>query len=80
MKFVVTSSERLVFQTRYSIKTGFRTLGLYLWNRKSLIKFSELPVSQIEEAEKSHLVRLYVNDFYVQDIRVSVSSCVDVDR
>ncbi len=80
LKVVVTVSERLVFQTRQPIKTGFRTLGLYLWNRKSIIKFSELPVSEIEESEKSHPIRLYMNDFYVQGIRVSGSEWVEVDR
>ncbi len=80
LKVVVTESERLVFQTRQPIKTGFRTLGLYLWSRKSIIKFSKLPVSKIEESEKSHPIRLYINDFYVQGIRISGSEWVEVDR
>lgn len=80
LKVVVTESERLVFQTRHPVKTGFRTLGLYLWERKALMHFSELPVSDLEKIESSHPIRLYVNDFYVQGVEVKGRFWVEVDR
>lgn len=80
LKVVVTSSNRLVFQTRQPIQTGYRTLGLYLWGREALIKFSKLPVSPIEKAEDSHPIRLYVNDFFVQGLTVKSDEWIEVDR
>lgn len=80
LKVVVTSAERLVFQTRQPIKTGYRTLGLYLWKKNTLKRFAELPVSQIEEAESSHPIRLYVNEFLVQGIKIPGDDWIEVDR
>ncbi len=80
LKVVVTKSNRLTFQTRYPIKTGFRTLGLYLWKREALLNFANLPVSEIEKAEDSHPIRLYVNDFYVQGILITDTAWIEVDR
>jgi 3-deoxy-manno-octulosonate cytidylyltransferase (CMP-KDO synthetase) len=80
LKVVVTKKEKLVFQSRFPIKTGFRTLGLYLWNRNSLLKFASLPESEIEKEESSHPIRLYVNDFNVQGLLIDGSDWVEVDR
>lgn len=80
LKVVKTESDRLMFQTRQPIQTGWRTLGLYLWKHTALLKFSELPVSDIERIEDSHPIRLYVNDFYVQGILINNTSWVEVDR
>ncbi|MDC1205245.1 NTP transferase domain-containing protein [Candidatus Pacebacteria bacterium] len=80
LKVVVTSSNRLVFQTRQPIETGYRTLGLYLWNREALLRFASQSVSHIEKAEDSHPIRLYVNDAYVQGIEIKDTSWVEVDR
>lgn len=80
LKVVKTESNRLVFQTRQPIRTGWRTLGLYLWKRESNIRFSELPVSDIERLEDSHPIRLYINDFYVQGLPIDTSDWVEVDR
>lgn len=80
LKVVKTDNDRLVFQTRQPIQTGWRTLGLYMWERTALLKFSELPVSDIEKAEDSHPIRLYVNDFYVQGLLIEDTSWVEVDR
>lgn len=80
LKVVVTASNRLVFQTRQPIQTGYRTLGLYLWKREALLRYAKLPVSGIEKAEDSHPIRLYVNDFYVQGLLIEDTSWVEVDR
>lgn len=80
LKVVVTTNGRLVFQTRQPIKTGWRTLGLYLWKNDALQKFANLPVADIEKAEDSHPIRLYANDFYVQGIPIDTSDWVEVDR
>lgn len=80
LKVVKTGSDRLVFQTRHPIKTGWRTLGLYLWKNKALQRFTSLPVSDIEKAEDSHPIRLYINDFYVQGLLIDTSNWVEVDR
>ncbi|MEL6803148.1 MAG: NTP transferase domain-containing protein [Bacteroidota bacterium] len=80
LKVVKTESDRLVFQTRQPIQTGWRTLGLYLWRKDVLQKFASLPVSDIEQIEDSHPIRLYVNDFYVQGLFIDSSSWVEVDR
>ena len=80
LKVVKTESDRLVFQTRQPIETGWRTLGLYLWKKEALERFAKLPVSDIERAEDSHPIRLYVNDFYVQGLLIDSSNWVEVDR
>ena len=80
LKVVKTESDRLVFQTRQPIQTGWRTLGLYLWKKKSLLRFADLPVSDIEKTEDSHPIRLYVNDFHVQGLLIDTSNWVEVDR
>ena len=80
LKVVVTASNRLLFQTRQPIKTGYRTLGLYLWRRSALLRFAELPVSDIEQEETSHPIRLYVNDFYVQGLLIEGDTWIEVDR
>lgn len=80
LKVVVTSTNRLIFQTRQPIATGYRTLGLYLWRRDALDFFAEAPVSDIEKAEDSHPIRLYVNDVFVQGVRIDDSAWVEVDR
>lgn len=80
LKVVVTASNRLVFQTRHPIESGYRTLGLYLWKSTSLQRFSSLPVSRLEQAEDSHPIRLYINDIYVQGIEIQDTSWVEVDR
>ncbi|MCB9809995.1 NTP transferase domain-containing protein [Candidatus Nomurabacteria bacterium] len=80
LKVVVTESNRLVFQTRQPIQSGFRTLGLYLWSNKALQNFASKQVSEIERIEDSHPIRLYVNDVYVQGVFIEDSSWVEVDR
>ncbi|NQV93129.1 NTP transferase domain-containing protein [Candidatus Kaiserbacteria bacterium] len=80
LKVVKTENDRLVFQTRQPIQTGWRTLGLYLWKRTALLRFADLPVSDIERVEDSHPIRLYVNDFYVQGLLIEDTSWVEVDR
>lgn len=80
LKVVKTESDRLIFQTRQPIQTGWRTLGLYLWQKDSLERFASLPVSNIEKGEDSHPIRLYVNDFYVQGLLIDSSNWVEVDR
>ena len=80
LKVVVSSNNRLLFQTRHPIKTNFRTLGLYLWKNESLQRFAQLPVSNIEKAEDSHPIRLYVNDFCVKGVKNEDSNWVEVDR
>lgn len=80
LKVVVTSSDRLVFQTRHPIETGYRTLGLYLWKRNALLDFANGKVSHIEKVEDSHPIRLYVNDVYVQGVEIHDTSWVEVDR
>ena len=80
LKVVKTASDRLIFQTRQPIRTGYRTLGLYVWKRDALMRFANLPVSDIEQAEDSHPIRLYVNDFYVQGLPIQSDNWVEVDR
>lgn len=80
LKVVRTESERLVFQTRHPIDSGFRTLGLYLWKKESLLRFASLPRSDIEISEDSHPIRLYVNDFKVQGLLISDNKWIEVDR
>ncbi len=80
LKVVVSNSGRLLFQTRQPIQTGWRTLGLYLWRRDALLRFAALPRADIEQAEDSHPIRLYVNDFYVQGIPIDSEDWVEVDR
>lgn len=80
LKVVVTATNRLVFQTRHPIETGYRTLGLYLWKKDVLMKFANDPVSDIERIEDSHPIRLYVNDAYVQGVEIRDSAWVEVDR
>ncbi len=80
LKVVKTESDRLVFQTRQPIHTGWRTLGLYLWKKEALLKFAELPVSDIERIEDSHPIRLYINDFYVHGLLIEDTAWVEVDR
>ena len=80
LKVVKTDSDKLIFQTRQPIQTGYRTLGLYLWNRRSLLKFASLPISKIEKAEDSHPIRLYINDMVVQGIPIENSNWIEVDR
>ena len=80
LNVVKTESDRLVFQTRHPVCTGWRTLGLYLWKKEALLKFAELPPSNIEHAEDSHPIRLYINDFYVRGLLIEDTSWVEVDR
>ncbi len=80
LKVVVTAKEKLVFQSRHPLETGFRTLGLYLWKQESLLRFADLPVSNIEKIEDSHPIRLYVNDFNVQGLLLDKTDWVEVDR
>lgn len=80
LKVVCTTTNRLVFQTRQPIRTGLRTLGLYLWKRESLLRFAGLSISAIERAEDSHPIRLYINDFYVQGVFIEDTSWIEVDR
>lgn len=80
LKVVVTKSNRLVFQTRQPIQTGFRTLGLYLWKKNTLKDFVAWPISEIERKEDSHPIRLYVNDAYVQGVLIEDSEWIEVDR
>ena len=79
LKVVVTKKEKLVFQSRQAIQTGFRTLGLYMWNKESLLRFTSLPVSRLEKAEDSHPIRLYVNDFVVQGVKIFKKDWIEVD-
>tara|TARA_B100000745_G_scaffold290355_1_gene229218 strand:- start:17102 stop:17827 length:726 start_codon:yes stop_codon:yes gene_type:complete len=80
LKVVVAANKQLLFQTRQPIQTGYRTLGLYLWKRDALLRFAELPVSKIEEAEASHPIRLYTNNFIVQGVELEGAEWVEVDR
>lgn len=80
LKAVVTASNRIVFQTRHPIETGFRTLGLYMWKRDVLYRFASTGVSHVEKVEDSHPIRLYVNDVYVQGVHIKDSAWVEVDR
>lgn len=80
LKVVKTEKDRLVFQTRLPIHTGWRTLGLYVWKRSALLRFAELPVSRIERAEDSHPIRLYINDFYVHGLPLEGDTWIEVDR
>ena len=80
LKAVVTSSNRIVFQTRHPIETGFRTLGLYIWKRAVLYQFANMEVSHLEKIEDSHPIRLYINDVYVQGVHIKDSAWVEVDR
>jgi 3-deoxy-manno-octulosonate cytidylyltransferase (CMP-KDO synthetase) len=79
VKAVKSVSDRLLFQTRQPIQTGVRTLGLYLWNKDSLKRFSEIEPSEIEVIEDTHPMRLYINDFYVQGLPIDGSDWVEVD-
>ena len=80
LKAVVTTSHRIVFQTRQPIETGYRTLGLYMWKRETLYDFASTKVSHLEKVEDSHPIRLYLNDVYVQGVHIKDSSWVEVDR
>jgi len=80
LKVVVDADNRLIFQTRQPIQTGYRTLGLYLWKKEALLKFASLPVSNIEEVESSHPIRLYMNGFFVQGVELEGVDWVEVDR
>ena len=80
LKVVVDSNERLLFQTRQPIQTGYRTLGLYLWKKEALLRFAKLPISNIEEVESSHPIRLYMNGFFVQGVELEGVDWVEVDR
>ncbi len=80
LKVVVTKKEKLVFQSRHPLETGFRTLGLYLWKRDAILRFADLPVSGVEKAEDSHPIRLYINDFNVQGVLTDRDDWVEVDR
>ncbi len=80
VKVVVTKSNRLAFQTRLPIETGYRTLGLYFWHRDALNTFVSSDRSPVEIAEDSHPIRLYMNDIYVHGIKIQDTSWVEVDR
>lgn len=80
VKVPVSNSGRMLIVTRQPIECGFRTLGLYLWRKDTLLKFPSLPITDYERSETCHLLRFYLNDLYVQGILLDGSSWVEVDR
>lgn len=80
VKAVKTVSDRLIFQTRLPVKSYTRTLGLYLWKNAALQKFLEIERSDLEKAEDTHPLRLYLNDFYVQGVPIDGKDWIEVDR
>jgi len=80
LKVVKTKNDRLIFQSRHPLMTGYRTLGLYLWKKTSLVSFLDAPVSDIEKAEDSHPIRLYIEDMFVQGVPLESDYWVEVDR
>ena len=80
LKVFMDRNKRLLFQTRQPVKTGYRTLGLYLWKRDSLVDFAKRPVCSVERQEESHPVRLYFEGFHVQGIILPGTDWVEVDR
>lgn len=80
LKVFMDRNQRLLFQTRQPIKTGYRTLGLFLWKRDCLQAFARLPACQIEIHEQSHPLRLYYEGFHVQGVVLPGSDWVEVDR
>lgn len=80
VKVVVSNSGRFLSFTRLPIQSGFRTLGLYLWRKESLLSFPSLPVSDLEQSESCHLVRFVLNDLYVQGVQLDDSNWIEVDR
>lgn len=80
VKVPISNSGRMIVVTRQPIDCGFRTLGLYLWRRETLLKFPSLPITDYERSETCHLVRFYLNDLYVQGVKLDGSNWIEVDR
>lgn len=80
VKVVVSKSGKFLTFTRHPLETGYRTLGLYLWKRDTLLNFPKMEISHLEEAETCHLVRFVLNDLVVQGIQIDDTNWIEVDR
>ena len=80
VKVAISNSDRMILVTRQPIESGYRTLGLYLWKKEALLAFPKMEITDYERAEKCHLVRFFLNDLYVQGIRIDDPDWVEVDR
>jgi 3-deoxy-manno-octulosonate cytidylyltransferase (CMP-KDO synthetase) len=80
VKVAVSKSNRMLLITRHPIKSGYRTLGLYLWKREALLAFPSMPITDYERAETCHLLRFFLNDLYVQGVLLDSTDWIEVDR
>ncbi len=80
VKVVVSNSSKFMTFTRHPIETGYRTLGLYVWKKDTLLNFRNLEISHLEKAETCHLVRFTLNDLVVQGVQIDDTNWVEVDR
>lgn len=79
VKVPISVSGRMLLISRQPIPCGYRTLGLYLWKRETLLKFPSMPISDYEKAETCHLLRFYLNDLYVQGVLLDDPDWIEVD-
>ena len=80
VKVAVSRSNKMLLITREAIQSEYRTLGLYLWKKATLLNFQNMKVTDYERAEKCHLLRFFLNDLYVQGVFMDGEDWVEVDR
>lgn len=80
VKVAVSKSNRMLLISRQPIQSGYRTLGLYVWRRDTLLAFPKMEVTDYEKAETCHLLRFFLNDLYVQGVLLDGTNWVEVDR
>ena len=80
LKVAISLTGKFLVYTRLPMKTGYRTLGLYLWKRDSLLSFREMKETPLERAETTHLNRFLENDLFVQGVELDDKDWIEVDR
>ncbi len=80
LKVAISNRERFLVYTRLPMKTGYRTLGLYLWVRESLLAFMKMKETPLERFENTHLNRFLENDLFVQGVVLNGEDWIEVDR
>jgi 3-deoxy-manno-octulosonate cytidylyltransferase (CMP-KDO synthetase) len=80
VKVAISKSHKMLLISREPIKSGYRTLGLYIWRKPTLLDFPKMLVTEYEKAETCHLLRFFLNDLYVQGILLDGKDWVEVDQ
>jgi 3-deoxy-manno-octulosonate cytidylyltransferase (CMP-KDO synthetase) len=80
VKVAISKSNKMLLISRHPIRSGYRTLGLYVWKRETLLDFPNMETTEYEKAETCHLLRFFLNDLYVQGILLDGKDWVEVDQ